>query len=55
MARLFPITWTDRAAGKAYYQTEHAPFVDLAVRVLKFNKVIKVEPKSKDMIDLRCF
>lgn len=47
------ITWTDRAATKAYYEKEHAPFVELGVRVLKFNKVIKQDVKPKDMIDLR--
>jgi NitT/TauT family transport system substrate-binding protein len=47
------ITWTDRAATNEYYAKEHAKFVDYAVRVLKFNKVIKVEPKAKDMIDLQ--
>jgi NitT/TauT family transport system substrate-binding protein len=47
------ITWTDRAANKAYFEKEHAPFVQFAVRVLKFNRVIKDEPKAKDMIDLR--
>jgi len=47
------ITWTDRAANKAYYAKEHAPFVDFAVGVLKFNRVISVEPKAKDLIDLR--
>lgn len=47
------ITWTDRAATRAYYEKEHAPFIDLGVRVLKFNKVIKQDVKPKDMIDLR--
>lgn len=47
------ITWTDRAANKAYYEKEHTPFINFAVRVLKFNRVIKEEPKAKDMIDLR--
>jgi NitT/TauT family transport system substrate-binding protein len=47
------ITWTDRAANKAYYDKEHKPFTDFAVRVLKFNRVIQKEPKAADMIDLR--
>lgn len=47
------ITWTDRAANKAYYAKEHAPFHDFAVRVLKFNRVIQKEPKAQEMIDLR--
>ncbi len=47
------ITWTDRAANKAYYSKEHAPFVEFAVGVLKFNRVIQNEPRAKDMIDLR--
>jgi NitT/TauT family transport system substrate-binding protein len=46
------IAWTDRAASKAYYAKEHAPFVNFAIEVLKFNRVIQKEPKSKDMIDL---
>jgi len=47
------ITWTDRAANKAYYAKEHALFVDFAVGVLKFNRVINVQPKPKDLVDLR--
>jgi NitT/TauT family transport system substrate-binding protein len=47
------ITWTDRAANKAYYASEHKPFVDFAVGVLKFNRVIQKEPKAADLIDLR--
>ena len=47
------ISWTDRTANKAYYAGEHKPFVDFAVRVLKFNRVIQKEPKAADMIDLR--
>lgn len=47
------ITWTDRAANKAYYATEHTPFIDFAVRVLKSNRVIEKEPKAAEMIDLR--
>ena len=47
------ITWTDRAANKAYYAKEHRPFVDFAVGVLKFNRVIKKEPKAAELIDLR--
>jgi NitT/TauT family transport system substrate-binding protein len=47
------ITWTDRASSKAYYAKEHAPFVEFAVQVLRFNRVIDKEPKAKDMIDLR--
>ncbi|HEX5611702.1 MAG TPA: ABC transporter substrate-binding protein [Burkholderiales bacterium] len=47
------IAWQDRAANKAYYAKEHKPFVDFAVRVLKFNRVIQKEPKAAEMIDLR--
>jgi NitT/TauT family transport system substrate-binding protein len=47
------ITWTDRAANKAYYAKEHKPFVEFAVRVLKFNRVIQKEPKATEMVDLR--
>jgi NitT/TauT family transport system substrate-binding protein len=47
------ITWTDRAANKAYYAKEHKPFIDFAVSVLKFNRVIKKEPKAAEMVDLR--
>lgn len=46
------ITWTDRAASRAYYAGEHEPFVNFAIEVLKFNRVIQKEPKAKDMIDL---
>lgn len=47
------ITWTDRAANKAYYAKEHTPFIDFAVRVLKSNRVIEKEPKAAEMTDLR--
>jgi NitT/TauT family transport system substrate-binding protein len=47
------ITWTDRAANKEYYAKEHKPFVEFAVRVLKFNRVIQKEPKAAEMVDLR--
>lgn len=47
------IAWQDRNANKAYYAKEHKPFVDFAVRVLKFNRVIQKEPKAQEMIDLR--
>jgi NitT/TauT family transport system substrate-binding protein len=47
------IAWQDREANKAYYAKEHQPFVDFAVRVLKFNRVIQKEPKAQEMIDLR--
>ena len=47
------ITWTDREASKQYYAREHAPFVEFAVGVLKFNRVIQKEPRAKDLIDLR--
>ncbi len=47
------IAWQDRAANKAYYANEHKPFVDFAVRVLKFNRVIQKEPKAAEMVDLR--
>jgi len=46
------ITWQDRDMNKAYYAKEHQQFTDFAVRVLKFNRVIQNEPKSKDMINL---
>ena len=46
------ITWSDRASSKAYYAKEHAPFVEFAVEVLRFNRVIDKQPKAKDMIDL---
>lgn len=46
------IAWTDRAASKAYYAKEHQQFVDFAIQVLKFNRVIQKEPKAKEMIDL---
>jgi NitT/TauT family transport system substrate-binding protein len=46
------IAWQDRDANKAYYAKEHRPFVDFAVRVLKFNRVIQKEPKAQEMIDL---
>jgi len=47
------IAWTDRAASKAYYAKEHKAFIDFAVRVLKFNRVIQKEPKAQDLVDLR--
>jgi NitT/TauT family transport system substrate-binding protein len=47
------IAWTDRAASKAYYAKEHKAFVEFAVQVLKFNRVIQKEPKPQDLIDLR--
>jgi NitT/TauT family transport system substrate-binding protein len=47
------IAWQDREANKAYYAKEHQPFVEFAVRVLKFNRVIQKEPKAQEMIDLR--
>ncbi len=47
------ITWTDRAANKAYYAREHKPFIEFAVEVLAFNGVIKTRPKAAEMIDLR--
>ena len=46
------ITWQDRAMNKAYYAKEHQEFTDFAVRVLKFNRVIKTDVKSKDMVNL---
>jgi NitT/TauT family transport system substrate-binding protein len=47
------IAWQERNANKAYYAKEHKPFVDFAVRVLKFTRVIEKEPKAQEMIDLR--
>ena len=47
------IAWQDREANKAYYAKEHKPFVDFAVRVLKFNRVIQKEPKAAELTDLR--
>jgi NitT/TauT family transport system substrate-binding protein len=47
------ITWTDRAANKAYYEKEHRPFVEFAVRVLKFNRVIQKDVKPDELTDLR--
>ncbi|MGH6884665.1 MAG: ABC transporter substrate-binding protein [Geminicoccales bacterium] len=47
------ITWTDRAANKAYYAKEHKPFIEFAVGVLAFNRVIKKQPTAAEMIDLR--
>jgi NitT/TauT family transport system substrate-binding protein len=47
------IDWQDRQENKSYYAKEHKPFVDFAVRVLKFNRVIEKEPKAQEMIDLR--
>ena len=46
------IAWTDRAASKAYYAKEHQQFVDFAIQVLKFNRVIQKDVKAKDMLDL---
>jgi len=46
------ITWQDRDMNKAYYAKEHQQFTDFAVRVLKFNRVIKEVPKSKEMVNL---
>ena len=46
------ITWQDRDMNKAYYAKEHQQFTDFAVRVLKFNRVIKTEPKAKEMVNL---
>ena len=47
------IAWQDREGNKAYYAKEHKPFVDFAVRVLKFTRVIQKEPKATEMVDLR--
>lgn len=47
------IQWQDRSMNKAYYAKEHKTFSEFAVRVLKFNRVIKVEPKPEQMIDLK--
>ena len=47
------IAWQDRAGNKEYYAKDHKPFVDFAVRVLKFNRVIQKEPKAQEMVDLR--
>jgi NitT/TauT family transport system substrate-binding protein len=47
------ITWTDRAANKAYYARESGEFIDFAKRVLKSNRVIEKEPSAKEMVDLR--
>ena len=47
------IAWQDRDSNKSYYAKEHKPFVDFAVRVLKFNRVIQKEPKAAEMADLR--
>ena len=46
------ITWQDRAMNKAYYAKEHQQFTDFAVRVLKFNRVIKTDVKAKEMVNL---
>ena len=46
------ITWQDRDMNKAYYAKESQQFIDFAVRVLKFNRVIKTEPKAKEMVNL---
>jgi NitT/TauT family transport system substrate-binding protein len=45
------ISWTTRQSSQEYYAKEHAQFVDFAVRVLKFNRVINKDVKPKDMID----
>jgi len=47
------IAWQDRASNKSYYAKEHKAFVDFAVRVLKFTRVIQKEPKAAEMVDLR--
>jgi NitT/TauT family transport system substrate-binding protein len=47
------IAWQDREANKSYYAKDHKPFVDFAVRVLKFTRVIQKEPKAAEMVDLR--
>jgi len=47
------ITWTDRAANKAYYAKESTPFIEFAVKVLKSNRVIDKVPSAKEMVDLR--
>jgi NitT/TauT family transport system substrate-binding protein len=46
------ITWQDRDMNKAYYAKEHQQFTDFAVRVLKFNRVIKTDVKAKEMVNL---
>jgi NitT/TauT family transport system substrate-binding protein len=46
------ITWQDRDMNKAYYAKEHQQFTDFAVRVLKFNRVIKADVKAKEMVNL---
>jgi NitT/TauT family transport system substrate-binding protein len=46
------ITWQDRDMNKAYYAKESQQFIDFAVRVLKFNRVIQKEPKAKEMVNL---
>jgi NitT/TauT family transport system substrate-binding protein len=47
------IAWQGREDNKAYYAKDHKPFVDFAVRVLKFTRVIQKEPKAAEMVDLR--
>jgi NitT/TauT family transport system substrate-binding protein len=47
------ITWTDRAANKAYYAKESTEFIEFAVKVLKSNRVIEKVPSAKEMVDLR--
>ena len=47
------IAWADRAANKAYYAQDSAPFIEFAVKVLKSNRVIDKEPSAKEMVDLR--
>jgi len=46
------ISWQDRDMNKAYYAKEHQQFTDFAVLVLKLNRVIQKEPKSKEMVNL---
>jgi len=47
------ITWTDRAANKAYYARESTEFIEFAVKVLRSNRVIEKVPSAKEMVDLR--
>ena len=47
------ITWTDRAANKAYYARESTEFIEFAATVLKSNRVIEKVPSAKEMVDLR--
>lgn len=46
------IAWADRGISKAYYAKEHQQFVDFAIQVLKFNRVIQKDVQAKNMIDL---